>query len=44
MHPPQTLKVLLDGVDLRSLNVCWLRSQLGLVGQVRERLHGQQVW
>ena len=24
---------MLDGVDLKSLNLAWLRSQLGLVGQ-----------
>jgi len=32
-YDPQGGRVLLDGVDLRELNVRWLRSQLGLVGQ-----------
>jgi ATP-binding cassette subfamily B (MDR/TAP) protein 1 len=32
-YDPQEGAVLLDGVDLRTLNVRWLRSQLGLVGQ-----------
>lgn len=30
-------QVLLDGVDLRQLNVQWLRRQMGLVSQVSER-------
>ena len=32
-YDPQGGAVLLDGVDLRELNVRWLRRQIGLVGQ-----------
>jgi len=32
-YDPCSGTVLLDGVDLRQLNVAWLRQQLGLVGQ-----------
>jgi len=32
-YDPQSGVVLLDGVDIKTLNVRWLRSQLGLVGQ-----------
>lgn len=32
-YDPVTGAVLLDGVDLRELNVRWLRQQIGLVGQ-----------
>merc|ERR1719399_1093878 len=32
-YDPQAGALLLDGADLRTLNVRWLRSQLGLVGQ-----------
>ena len=32
-YDPQGGAILLDGVDLRDLNVRWLRAQLGLVGQ-----------
>ena len=32
-YDPQGGAVLLDGVDIRTLNLRWLRSQLGLVGQ-----------
>lgn len=32
-YDPQSGTVMLDGVDLRSLNVRWLRQQLSLVGQ-----------
>ena len=32
-YDPQQGAVLLDGVDIRMLNLRWLRSQLGLVGQ-----------
>ena len=32
-YDPQQGQVLLDGVDLKQLNVSWLRAQLGLVGQ-----------
>ena len=32
-YDPQEGAVLLDGKDLRSLNVRWLRSQIGYVGQ-----------
>jgi len=28
-----TLQVLLDGVDIRKLNVSWLRSKIGVVSQ-----------
>jgi hypothetical protein len=34
---PQSGRVLLDGVDLRALSLQWLRQQMGLVAQVRER-------
>jgi len=33
-YDPVEGKVLLDGVDLRSLNLRWLRSQISLVSQV----------
>jgi len=32
-YDPQSGSVLLDGVDIKTLNVRWLRSQLGLVAQ-----------
>jgi ATP-binding cassette subfamily B (MDR/TAP) protein 1 len=32
-YDPRSGSVLLDGVDIRTLNVRWLRSQLGLVSQ-----------
>lgn len=32
-YDPQAGRVLLDGVDVRELNIKWLRDQLGLVGQ-----------
>lgn len=32
-YDPEQGKVLLDGRDLRTLNVAWLRSQIGVVGQ-----------
>ena len=32
-YDPQSGSVLLDGVDLRDLNLRWLRSQIGLVSQ-----------
>eukprot|EP00316_Scyphosphaera_apsteinii_P022082 CAMPEP_0119318376 /NCGR_PEP_ID=MMETSP1333-20130426/46207_1 /TAXON_ID=418940 /ORGANISM="Scyphosphaera apsteinii, Strain RCC1455" /LENGTH=155 /DNA_ID=CAMNT_0007324531 /DNA_START=12 /DNA_END=476 /DNA_ORIENTATION=- len=32
-YDPQDGKVLLDSVDVKTLNVKWLRRQLGLVGQ-----------
>ena len=32
---PGAVQVLLDGVDLRKLPLSWLRSQVGLVSQVR---------
>jgi len=32
-YDPQRGAVLLDGVDVKTLNVAWLRQQLGLVGQ-----------
>lgn len=33
-YDPEQGAVLLDGVDIRTLNVTWLRSQIGLVSQV----------
>lgn len=32
-YDPETGGVLLDGVDIRTLNLKWLRSQIGLVSQ-----------
>ena len=32
-YDPVSGQVLLDGVDIRGLNLRWLRSQLGLVSQ-----------
>ena len=32
-YDPQSGSVLLDGADLKTLNVRWLRAQIGLVGQ-----------
>jgi ATP-binding cassette, subfamily B (MDR/TAP), member 1 len=34
-YDPAAGCVLLDGVDIRSLKLRWLRSQVGLVSQVR---------
>ena len=34
-YDPEAGAVLLDGVDVRTLNVAWLRGQIGLVSQVR---------
>ena len=36
-YDPQEGKILLDGQDIRTLNVRWLRSQIGFVQQVRWR-------
>lgn len=33
-YDPEVGGVLLDGVDVRTLNLAWLRSQIGLVSQV----------
>jgi len=33
MYDPQAGQVFLDGVDVKSLNVRWLRSQIGIVSQ-----------
>ena len=35
-YDPEAGTVLLDGVDIRTLNVAWLRGQIGLVSQVRQ--------
>lgn len=35
-YDPLSGTVMLDGQDIRSLNVRWLRSQIGYVGQVRD--------
>ena len=32
-YDPQSGSIMLDGVDIKTLNVRWLRQQLGLVGQ-----------
>jgi ABC-type sugar transport system ATPase subunit len=32
-YDPLSGTVTLDGVDIKDLNVCWLRSQIGYVGQ-----------
>ncbi len=32
-YDPERGSVTLDGVDIRDLNVSWLRQQIGLVGQ-----------
>lgn len=37
-YDPEAGAVLLDGVDIRTLNVAWLRGQIGLVSQVRQAL------
>ena len=34
-YDPQAGCVLLDGVDIRRLDLTWLRNQIGLVSQVR---------
>lgn len=34
-YDPEAGVVLLDGVDIRTLNVAWMRGQMGLVSQVR---------
>lgn len=33
-YDPEAGAVLLDGVDIRTLNVAWMRGQIGLVSQV----------
>ena len=33
LHPRLCLQVLLDGFDLRTLRLCWMRSQMALVSQ-----------
>jgi ABC-type multidrug transport system fused ATPase/permease subunit len=33
-YDPTSGSILLDGVDLKDLNVAWLREQIGLVSQV----------
>ena len=35
-YDPEAGAVLLDGVDIRTLNVAWMRGQIGLVSQVRD--------
>lgn len=35
-YDPVEGRILLDGVDLRDLNIKWLRSQIAVVGQERE--------
>ena len=32
-YDPDHGQILLDGIDLKALNVCWLRSQMGIVSQ-----------
>ena len=32
-YDPQEGAILLDGHDIRTLNLSWLRSKIGLVGQ-----------
>jgi len=39
-HVPSGGRVLIDGRDLRHLDVKWLRSQVGLVGQEPKLFHG----
>lgn len=34
-YDPEAGVVLLDGVDIRTLNVAWMRGQIGIVSQVR---------
>ena len=41
---PASGRVSLDGTDLRSLNVKWLRSQIGLVSQVPCLLRQMLDW
>ena len=40
-YDPSSGVVLLDGLDLRTLNIKWLRSQIGLVSQVSDVWDGQ---
>lgn len=35
-YDPENGVVLVDGVDVRSLNLSWLRAQIGLVAQVSD--------
>ncbi|CAN0167487.1 unnamed protein product, partial [Laminaria digitata] len=35
-YDPEVGAVLLDGVDIRTLNLAWLRGQIGLVSQASE--------
>ena len=39
-YDPQSGMITLDGIDIKTLNVRWLRSQLGLVGQEPVLFHG----
>jgi ATP-binding cassette, subfamily B (MDR/TAP), member 1 len=39
-YDPDAGRLLLDGVDLRALNVRWLRSQMGFVGQMPSLFRG----
>ena len=42
-YDPSKGAVLFDGVDIRELNIGWLRDQMGLVNQVRIEAHRQLV-
>jgi ATP-binding cassette, subfamily B (MDR/TAP), member 1 len=39
-YDPKAGRILLDGVDVRTLNVRWLRSQMGFVGQMPSLFRG----
>jgi ATP-binding cassette, subfamily B (MDR/TAP), member 1 len=39
-YDPKAGRILLDGVDIRELNVRWLRSQMGFVGQMPSLFRG----
>lgn len=39
-YTPQEGEVMLDGIDISTLNVVWLRAQIGLVGQMPMLFHG----
>ena len=45
---PRSTQVLLDGHDIRSLNLRWLREQIGLVGQepvlFNMTVRGEHAW
>jgi len=42
-YDPQEGQILLDGVDIKDLNIRWLRSQIGFVQQVKSGQFRSQI-